>query len=102
MKKIKEITKASSIWKAIPMVWRAGLQSFKDNITVKELEAKIKHNEEAFLELSRLVHDYETKIHNAVREAQDFKRQNEEYERAYRALRIENKWLKEEIFKLKK
>lgn len=101
MKKLKELTKASSVWKAIQLIWKAGIVSFKDGATIEKLENKIKHNAEETLKLSRLVHDYETKIHNIARETQDLKQQNKEFKWAYRALRRENQWLKEEVFRLK-
>ena len=51
--------------------------------------------------MSRLVHDYETKIHNDVRETKELIQAKKELEWGYRALLLENKMLKEEIFKLK-
>lgn len=101
MKNLKELTKASSVWQAVHLIWQAGISSFKDGTTIEQLQDKIKHNMDNSLELARLVHDYESKIHNIARETKDLKQQNKEFKWAYRALRRENQWLKEEVFKLK-
>ncbi|HBG01103.1 MAG TPA: hypothetical protein DDW87_05960 [Firmicutes bacterium] len=68
---------------------------------MEDLQAGKASLEQELLELSRLVHDYETKIHNNVRENKELARKNKELEWGFRALRRENQWLKEEIFKLK-
>lgn len=101
MKRLKQLTKAPSLWKAVQLVWQAGLEAYEQGTRIEDLEVKKARQDEEFLSLSRLVHDYETKIHNEAREDRDLLRDNKELERAYRALRIENQWLKEDIFKLK-
>lgn len=101
MKGLKQITGAPSLWRAVHLVWQAGLQAYEQRARVEELEAHKARLEEELLEASRLVHDYETKIHNNVRENKELARTSQELEWGYRALRIENQWLKEEIFKLK-
>lgn len=101
MRKLRQITGASSIWKAFSLVWHAGLEAHEQGLTIEELKRKGARLAEENLSLSQLVHDYETKIHNVVRGDKELAKQNKELERAYRALRIENQWLKEEIFKLK-
>lgn len=101
MKSIKQLTQAQSLWKAAQLIWEAGIKAYAQQGTLEDLEAKKTRLEEESLYLSRLMHDYETKIHNVVRENQELLKQNRELEWAYRALRRENSWLKEEIFKLK-
>lgn len=101
MRKLKQITKASSLWKAIRLVWEAGLTSFEEQDSLNERDSGKSRLEKELLELSQLVHDYETKIHNNVRENQELTQKNKELEWGYRALLRENQWLREEIFKLK-
>ncbi|NMB00946.1 MAG: hypothetical protein GX971_05415 [Firmicutes bacterium] len=101
MKELKELTKAPSLWKAVQLVWRAGLEAHRQGKRVEELEAQRAAQDQELLNLSRLVHDYETKIHNNVRENKELTRKSKELEWGYRALLLENQWLKEEIFKLK-
>ena len=101
MKKLKQITKASSLWDAIQLVWKAGIAAYEEKSPLDELEASKARLEQEVLSLSRLVHDYETKIHNNVRENKELAQKNKELEWGYRALLRENQWLREEIFKLK-
>lgn len=96
-----EITKAPSLWQAIQFVWRAGLEAYEKGSEIEALKAKVAQQAEENLSLSRLVHGYETKLHNIAREDKELAKQNRELEWAYRALRTENQWLKEEVFKLK-
>jgi chromosome segregation ATPase len=95
------MTKAPSLWKAVRLIWQAGLAAFEQGTHLDELKADKIRLEEELLTLSQMVHDYETKIHNNVRENQDLTKKNKELEWGYRALLRENQWLKEEIFKLK-
>jgi len=101
VKNLKELTKARSLWRAIQAIWRAGIEAFEEEATIKDLRNTKARLEEENLALSRLAHDYETKLHNLVREKEESRKQNREFEWAYRALRRENQWLKEEVFKLK-
>lgn len=101
MKELKRVTNAASLWQAVQMIWRAGLESFQKRSTIGELEQKLARMEQELLALSRLVHDYETKIHNNVRENKELAKTKQELEWGYRALLLENNMLKEEIFKLK-
>lgn len=101
MKRIKKLTRSSSFLKAIQLVWQAGIDAYEHERQLTELENKQKQLAKESLELSRLVHDYETRIHNIVRENTELKQQNKELTWGYRALLRENQWLKEEIFKLK-
>lgn len=101
MKNLKQITKAPSLWKAVQLVWQAGVESFERETRLEELEAGTARLEQELLTLSQLVHDYETKIHNNVRENKELTRTNKELEWGYRALLRENQWLREEIFKIK-
>ncbi len=101
MKDLKRLTSASSSWKAVKLVWQAGLKAYEQNTRIEELEVGKRKVEKELLTLSRLVHDYETKIHNNVRENQELTQKCKELEWGYRALLRENQWLREEIFKLK-
>lgn len=101
LKRIKELTKSSSLVEAIRLVWQAGIETYEHGHQLTELENKQKKLAKESLELSRLVHDYETRIHNIIRENTELKRQNKELTWGYRALLRENQWLKEEVFKLK-
>lgn len=101
MKDLKAITGAPSLWKAVRAIWQAGLEAHQQRTKIEELQARHSAIEKELLELSRLVHDYETKIHNNVRENKELTQKSKELEWGYRALLQENKWLKEEIFKLK-
>ena len=101
MRNLKQITKAPSLWKAVQLVWQAGIVSFEEKTRLKEVELGQARLEQELLTLSQLVHDYETKIRNTVRENQELARKNKELEWGYRALLRENQWLREEIFKLK-
>ncbi|HHW73436.1 MAG TPA: hypothetical protein GX393_09450 [Firmicutes bacterium] len=101
MKTLKELTKAPSLWRAAIMIWRAGLQSFERREQIGDLEAKVARLEQEHLELSRLVHDYETKLHNHVRDSRELAKAKKELEWGYHALLIENNMLREEVFKLK-
>lgn len=101
MKDLMQLTKASSLFRTIQAIWRAGVEAFEKEATVADLKTAKAHLEEESLALARLVHDYETKIHSVVRENEELRKQNRELEWAYRALRRENQWLKEEVFKLK-
>ncbi|HBN96408.1 MAG TPA: hypothetical protein DDZ66_08900 [Firmicutes bacterium] len=101
MRNLREITKAPSLWKAVELVWQAGLTAFEQDTRLEELEAGKARLEQELLTLGQLVHDYETKIHNNVRENQELTQKNKELEWGYRALLRENQWLREEIFKLK-
>lgn len=98
---LKRLTQADSLWKAIKSVWQAGLESYSKQATLQELKAAQKRLSEELLEMSQLVHEYETKILNTVRENQRLGRENKEFERVYQILRRENRMLKEEIFKFK-
>jgi len=53
------------------MVWRAGLESFEQGEQVADLKARLARMEQELLTVSRLVHDYETKLHNHARENKD-------------------------------
>lgn len=101
MKDLKTLTGAPSLWTAVRLIWQAGLAAIRERTRVEELQADRVRFEQELLELSRLVHDYETKIHNNVRENKELTRKNKELQWGFRALRRENQWLKEEIFKLK-
>lgn len=101
MKELKRITKAPSFWRAVRMVWQAGLESLQNGEGVAELKARLATVEQEMLELSRLVHDYETKLHNHVRESKELTQAKKQLEWGYHALLIENNMLREEIFKLK-
>lgn len=101
MKGLKKLTQTKNFFQAIKSVWEAGLEAHENRSTVEELQKRQISREQEFLELSQLVHDYETRLHNLVRETEKYKKQTRELEWAYRALRRENQWLKEEIFKLK-
>jgi chromosome segregation ATPase len=101
VKDLKQLTKAPSFLGAIKAIWRAGVEAFEQEAAVADLQKTKARLQEESLALSRLVHDYETKIHNIVRENEELRKQNREFEWAYRALRRENQWLKEEVFKLK-
>ncbi len=101
MKNLKQMTKAPSLWKAVQLVWQAGITSFEQRTRLEELERGKARLEQELLTSSQLVHDYETKIHNNVRENQELTQKNKELEWGYRALLRENQWLREEIFKLK-
>lgn len=100
MKNLKELTQARTWWRAVLITWRAGLEALEEKETLEGLKARKLQLEGENLELARLVHDYETKLHGLVRSNEDFKKQNQELEWGYRALHKENHWLKEEIFKL--
>jgi hypothetical protein len=95
------MTKASSLREAIQLVWQAGLASYLQETPLDERATNDARLEQELLSLSQLVHDYETKIHNNVRENQELTQKNKELEWGYRALLRENQWLREEIFKLK-
>jgi peptidoglycan hydrolase CwlO-like protein len=95
------MTQASSLWGAIRLVWRAGVAAYQKEPPLDALEASKARLEQELLSLSQLVHDYETKIHNNVRENQELTKKSKELEWGYRALLRENQWLREEIFKLK-
>ncbi len=101
MGNLKQMTNAPSLRKAIQLIWQAGVASFEQKTRLDEVNASKARLEQELLTLSQLVHDYETKIHNNVRENQELTRKNRELEWGYRALLQENQWLKEEIFKLK-
>lgn len=101
MKDLKALTKASSFWKAVTMVWQAGLDSFEQGTRIAQFKEDVERLQQELLTVSRLVHDYETKIHNDVRETKELIQAKKELEWGYRALLLENKMLKEEIFKLK-
>lgn len=101
MKTLKQLTKAPSLWKAARLIWQAGVASFEQEGRREELAEGTARLEQEILTLSQLVHDYETKIHNNVRENKELTRKNKELEWGYRALLRENQWLKEEIFKIK-
>ncbi|NMB20687.1 MAG: hypothetical protein GX979_07465 [Firmicutes bacterium] len=101
MRNLKRMTKASSLWEAVQLVWKAGMATYQQETPLDELEASKARLEQELLSLSRLVHDYETKIHNNVRENKELTQKNKELEWGYRALLRENQWLREEIFKLK-
>lgn len=53
------------------MIWRAGLESFKRGDQPTALQEKLARLEREHLELSRLVHDYETKLHSIARNNQE-------------------------------
>ncbi|MDI9484563.1 MAG: hypothetical protein QM372_03715 [Bacillota bacterium] len=101
MRNLKKITQAPTWGQAVRMVWQAGVSSFETKVRQDKLEQDKARLEQELLELSRLVHDYETKIHNNVRENKELAQKNKELEWGYRALLRENQWLKEEIFNLK-
>ncbi|HKM42648.1 MAG TPA: hypothetical protein VJZ70_01490 [Limnochordia bacterium] len=101
MRNLKRMTKASSLREAIQLVWQAGLASYLQETPLDERATNDARLEQELLSLSQLVHDYETKIHNNVRENQELTQKNKELEWGYRALLRENQWLREEIFKLK-
>jgi chromosome segregation ATPase len=77
------------------------MAAYQKETPLDALEASKARLEQELLSLSQLVHDYETKIHNNVRENQELTKKNKELEWGYRALLRENQWLREEIFKLK-
>jgi len=83
------------------MVWRAGLESFEQGEQVADLKARLARMEQELLTVSRLVHDYETKLHNHARENKDLAQAKQRLEWGYNALLLENNMLREEIFKLK-
>jgi chromosome segregation ATPase len=101
VKDLKRITKAPSLWRAVLMVWRAGLESFEQGEQVADLKARLARMEQELLTVSRLVHDYETKLHNHARENKDLAQAKQRLEWGYNALLLENNMLREEIFKLK-
>lgn len=101
MRDLKRITKAPSLWRAVLMIWRAGLESFKRGDQPTALQEKLARLEREHLELSRLVHDYETKLHSIARNNQELVQTKKELEWGYHALLLENNMLKEEIFRLK-
>lgn len=100
MRNLKTLTQTRSWWRAIRITWQAGLEALEKAETLEQLQANKKRLEKENLELSRLVHDYETKIHGMARTSEDFRTQNQRLEWGYRALHRENHLLKEEIFKL--
>ena len=73
------------------------VSSFETKVRQDKLEQDKARLEQELLELSRLVHDYETKIHNNVRENKELAQKNKELEWGYRALLRENQWLKEDL-----
>jgi peptidoglycan hydrolase CwlO-like protein len=77
------------------------MATYQQETPLDELTANKARLEQELLSLSQLVHDYETKIHNNVRENKELTQTNKELEWGYRALLRENQWLREEIFKLK-
>jgi len=101
VRNLKKITQAPTWWHAVRLVWQAGICSFEEKTKQDELKRDQARLQQELLELSRLVHDYETKIHNNVRENKELTQKSKELEWGYRALLRENQWLKEEIFKLK-
>ncbi|NLJ80401.1 MAG: DUF342 domain-containing protein [Firmicutes bacterium] len=99
--KLRELTKEPSFFAAVKRVWEAGIEAFQKKATLIQLRKSKEKMEREHLEMSRLIHDYETKLQNLIGRREKLEKQNRELEWAYRALRRENRWLKEEIFSLK-
>ncbi len=99
---LKRLTQTDSFWQAVRSIWQAGLQFYRAKEASAEPEADGDHLKEEFLDLSRLVHDYETKILNTLRANEELRTQSKELERAYLVLRRENRMLKEDLIKLKR
>jgi hypothetical protein len=102
IKKVKELTGKRSTWDALGAVWRAGISAYQDNSTVNGLRATIKELEKDHLEMSRLVHEYETKLINLERQVFELAKQNKEFKWSFAAMRRENEWMKEELLARKK
>lgn len=101
MKDWKKLTGEGSLWRAAQMIWRAGLESLDQKEQIGQLKEDRARLQRELLELSRMVHDYETRLHNQARHSKELAQAKKELEWGYRALLIENNMLKEEIFKLK-
>jgi len=101
VKDLKRITGAPSLWRAVLMIWRAGLEAVQQGEQAADLKARVARLEGELLELSRLVHDYETKLHNHVRDNKELTQAKKELEWGYHALLLENNMLREEVFRLK-
>ena len=89
IKKVKELTGKRSTWDALGAVWRAGISAYQDNSTVNGLRATIKELEKDHLEMSRLVHEYETKLINLERQVFELAKQNKEFKWSFAAMRRE-------------
>lgn len=99
---IKKLTRETSILRAVGKVWRAGLDSLRKKDFLDKLTANNVRLEREHLEMSRLVHEYETKLHNLVRHNAELVQKNKELEWAFRALQRENHWMREELFTRKR
>jgi len=95
---IRKLARETSFLRAVRKVWQAGLNSLRNKElleTMAETSAKL---EQEHLKMSRLVHEYETKLQSLIRNNAELVQKNKELEWGYRALQRENHWMREELF----
>ena len=102
IKEAKKLTGQRSAWHALRAVWQAGIRAYRDRSLVNSLRSSMSELEKEHLEMSRLVHEYETKLINLERQVFELSKQNKEFKWSFTALRRENEWMKEELLDQKK